>query len=126
MYEKDKEKEGRRRRDALGIDQSDEFVTLDLGIRAHIAMFDEPGAHFRFGPSVPDGVGGGKVVVLNHLGHLFALDLSIRLDNVVRDEPRVEVAIRPRRPDVVLLQCQNRFEYTLVVNVPLNRSSSFP
>jgi len=70
-------------------------------------VFDEPGAHFRLGPSIPDGVGSGEVVVLNEFGHLLALDLGVRLDDVVGDEPRVEIAVRPGRPDVILSECES-------------------
>jgi hypothetical protein len=73
-----------------------------LSIGAQVAVFDQPGAKFRFRPGIPEGVGGREVVVLDHLLHLFALDLGLGLDDIVFDEPVMKVAITPRRPDVVL------------------------
>lgn len=75
---------------------------LDLGVGAQIAVFDEPGADFRLGPGVPDSVGGREIVVLDQLGHLITLKLSVGLDDVMGNEPVVEFTVGPRRPDVIL------------------------
>jgi len=69
-------------------------------------VFDEPSAHFGLGPGVPDCIGGGEVVVLDQLGHLVTLELSVGLDDIVRNEPVVKVAVGPRRPNVILVQGQ--------------------
>lgn len=69
----------------LAIHELDELVALGLGLGAEVAVGDEPLAHLRLGPAFPCSILGREVVVLDELLKLLALNLGIRLDDVVRN-----------------------------------------
>jgi hypothetical protein len=47
----------------LFISQLHELVTLELGVRAQIAIVDEPAADLTVRPSLPESVVRGRVVI---------------------------------------------------------------
>ena len=104
----------------LALEEIEELVTFELGVgadilligdlilsiqivkRATYTVFYQPRAHFRLRPARPKCVAGSRPIILNELLHLFALDLSITLDDLVVDQVLTEVRVRPMRPDVVV------------------------
>lgn len=104
---------------SLFVDEFDKFVAFDLGIRLEVSIVDQPRMDFGVGPGTPDGVSsitevitadgldggpctcGQREYARHQLDQFISLDLGLGLNDVVVDEPGLELRIRPRVVNLV-------------------------